>query len=146
MLEKMGRGAPGKVFVKRSKTEQVTYRQMRELTISTAAGLHRLGVRHGQRHCLDAEYRRLHASLVRDQLVGRNLRPDQHGLQGQSTETRSPKCRGQVIVAHASLAPLLSQVDTANIATVVITGGDVIIINDLEEAGQPSSRSGRSRK
>jgi crotonobetaine/carnitine-CoA ligase len=47
MLEKWAASQPHEVFVKVSKTEEVTYRQMRELAVSTAAGLAKLGVRRG---------------------------------------------------------------------------------------------------
>ena len=48
MLEKWVALQPDKVFVKLSKTEEVTYAQMRGLAERTAAGLHQLGVRQGQ--------------------------------------------------------------------------------------------------
>src|ERR1700742_2243982 len=47
MLEKWSASQPDKVFVKISKTEEVTYRQMRDLAASAATGLSRLGVGQG---------------------------------------------------------------------------------------------------
>ena len=47
MLEKWCASQPEKVFVKISRTEEVTYREMRDLAASAAAGLSRLGVSQG---------------------------------------------------------------------------------------------------
>jgi len=47
LLETWAASQPDKVFVKVSTSEEVTYRQMHDLSVSTAAGLARQGVRQG---------------------------------------------------------------------------------------------------
>src|SRR4029077_12054286 len=117
---------PEKVFVKVSNTEEVTYRQMRDLSASTAAGLARLGVRKDD---TVAVWMPNSVDCIRVWFginwLGAVYVPLNTAYKGRLLEHVLENSGARIIVAHASLAALLAQVDTAKIETVIIVGGDV---------------------
>ncbi len=133
LLEKWSALQPKKVFVKLSQAEEVTYRQMRDLAASTAAGLARLGVKQGDNvvvwmpntvDCMRAWFG--------INWLGATYVPINTAYKGHLLEYVLKNAGAKVIVAHASLAGLLAQVDTATIETVVVFGGDPFAIGHLE--------------
>jgi carnitine-CoA ligase len=132
MLEKWAASQPDKVFVKISKTEDVTYRQMRDLAASAAAGLSRLGVSQGDNVIVwmpnSVDCMRVWFGI---NWLGATYVPINTAYKGHLLEHVLDNAGAKVMVAHASLAALLTEVDTAKIETVVIFGGDLIAIKDL---------------
>jgi crotonobetaine/carnitine-CoA ligase len=132
MLEKWSASQPEKVFVKVSKTEEVTYRQMRDLAAATAAGLYRLGVRQGDNVIVwmpnTVDCMRVWFGI---NWLGATYVPINTAYKGHLLEHVLKNAGARIIVAHASLAGLLTQVDTSEIETVVVFGGDPIAISDL---------------
>ena len=132
MLEKWCASQPEKVFVKISKTEEVTYRQMRDLAASAAAGLSRLGVKQGDNVIVwmpnTVDCMRVWFGI---NWLGATYVPINTAYKGHLLEHVLDNAGASVIVAHASLAGLLAEVDTAKIETVIIFGGELIAIKDL---------------
>lgn len=132
MLEKWAASQPDKVFVKVSNTEEVTYRQMRDLAASAAAGLYRLGVRQGDNVIVwmpnTIDCMRVWFGI---NWLGATYVPINTAYKGHLLEHVLENAGARIIVAHASLAGLLVQVETARIETVVIFGGDPVPIKDL---------------
>ena len=133
MLEKWAAAQPDKVFVKLSKTEEVTYRQMRDLAASAAAGLYRLGVRQGDNvivwmpnsiDCMEVWFG--------INWLGATYVPINTAYKGHLLEHVLENAGARIIVAHANLAGLLGQVETAKIETVVVFGGEPAAIKDLK--------------
>lgn len=132
MLETWAASQPDKVFVKLSKTEEVTYRQMRDLAVSTAAGLASLDVKQGD-----------HVSVWMPNTVdclrvwfginwlGAVYVPINTAYKGHLLEHVLENAGARIIVAHASLAATLAQVSTAKIETVAVLGGDPVAIGNL---------------
>ena len=133
MLEKWAASQPDKVFVKVSKAEEVTYRQMRELAVSAAAGLHRLGVRQGDNVIVwmpnTIDCMRVWFGI---NWLGATYVPINTAYKGHLLAHVLENAGARIIVAHASLAELLVQVETAEIETVVIFDGDPVAIKDLK--------------
>lgn len=133
MLEKWAAAQPDKVFVKLSHNEEVTYREMRDVTMSTAAGLHRLGVRQGDNVVVwmpnGVDCLRVWFGI---NWLGATYVPINTAYKGSLLEHVLRNAGAEIIIAHASLAHLLIDVDTANLGKVVILGGDTIAIKDLE--------------
>jgi carnitine-CoA ligase len=133
MLEKWSALQPGKVFVKLSKTEEVTYRRMRDLTVSAAAGLYRLGVRQGDNVIVwmpnSIDCMRVWFGI---NWLGATYVPINTAYKGHLLEHVLENAGAKIIVAHASLAPLLAQVDTAKIEKVIVFDCDAVAIKDLE--------------
>jgi len=127
LLEKWSAVRPAKVFVKVSNTEEVTYRQMCDLSASAAAGLAKLGVRKGD---TVAVWMPNSVDCIRVWFginwLGAVYVPLNTAYKGRLLEHVLENSGARIIVAHASLAALLTQVDTAKIETVIIFGGDVI--------------------
>src|SRR5690348_10023286 len=127
LLEKWSAVRPAKVFVKVSNTEEVTYRQMCDLSASAAAGLAILGVRKGD---TVAVWMPNSVDCIRVWFginwLGAVYVPLNTAYKGRLLEHVLENSGARIIVAHASLAALLTQVDTAKIETVIIFGGDVI--------------------
>ena len=133
MLEKWAASQPDKVFVKVSKTEEVTYRQMRDLAASAAAGLYRLGVRQGDNVIVwmpnSIDCMRVWFGI---NWLGATYVPINTAYKGHLLEHVLENAGASIIVAHASLAGLLAQVETAKIETVVIFEGDPVPIKGLK--------------
>lgn len=133
MLEKWAASQPDKVFVKVSKTEEVTYRQMRDLAVSAAAGLYRLGVRPGDNVIVwmpnTVDCMRVWFGI---NWLGATYVPINTAYKGHLLEHVLENAGATIIVAHASLAKLLAQVETAEIETVVVFGGDPVAIGNLK--------------
>lgn len=133
LLEKWAAAQPDKVFVKVSKTEEVTYGEMRDLAVSAAAGLHKLGVRQGDSvvvwmpntiDCLRAWFA--------INWLGAIYVPINTAYKGRLLEHVLENSGAKVILAHASLAGLLAEVSTAKIDTVVTFSGDPAPIKNLQ--------------
>jgi crotonobetaine/carnitine-CoA ligase len=133
MLEKWAASQPDKVFVKVSKTEQVTYLQMRDMAASTAAGFHRLGVRQGDNVIVwmpnTIDCMRVWFAI---NWLGATYVPINTAYKGHLLEHVLENAGARIIVANASLAGLLAEVETARIETVVIFDGDPVAIKNLE--------------
>jgi crotonobetaine/carnitine-CoA ligase len=133
MLEKWAASQPDKVFVKVSSAEEVTYRQMRDLTVSAAAGLYRLGVRQGDNVIVwmpnTIDCMRVWFGI---NWLGATYVPINTAYKGHLLEHVLENAGARIIVAHASLAKLLAEVETAKIETVVIFDGDPVAIGALE--------------
>jgi crotonobetaine/carnitine-CoA ligase len=132
MLEKWCASQPEKVFIKVSKAEEVTYRQMRNMAASTAAGLSRLGAKSGDTVIVwmpnTVDCMRVWFGI---NWLGATYVPINTAYKGHLLSHVLENAGARIIVAHASLAGLLSQVDTAKIETVVVFGGDPVPIKDL---------------
>ncbi len=133
MLEKWVALQPDKVFVKLSKTEQVTYAQMRGLAECTAAGLHQLGVRQGDTVVVwlpnSVDCLRVWFGI---NWLGATYVPINTAYKGGLLEHVLDNAGAEIIVAHAGLAGRLAEVDTANLKKVVIFGGEPTVIGDLD--------------
>jgi len=132
MLEKWSASQPEKVFVKISKTEQVTYRRMRDLAASAAAGLSRLGVKQGDNVVVwmpnTVDCMRVWFGI---NWLGAVYVPINTAYRGHLLEHVLENAGAKIMVAHAGLAGLLTQVDTAKIETVVVFGDGPIAIKNL---------------
>ena len=137
MLKKWAAKQPGKVFVKLSREEEVTYAGMRDLTVSTAAGLHRLGVRQGQNVVVwlpnGVDCLRVWFAI---NWLGATYVPINTAYKGSLLEHVLNNAGAEIIVVHESLVNLLVDVDTANLRKVVIlgnaAGGEAVKIKRLE--------------
>jgi crotonobetaine/carnitine-CoA ligase len=131
-LEKWCASQPEKIFIKVSKTEEVTYRRMRDVAASAAAGLHRLGVRQGDNVIVwmpnSVDCMRVWFGI---NWLGAVYVPINTAYKGRLLEHVLENAGAKIIVAHASLASLLTHVDTAKIETVVVFGEDPGAIRDL---------------
>jgi len=123
LLEKWSASQPDKVFAKASASEEITYRQMRDLAASTAAGLAKLGVNKGDTVVVwmpnGVDCLRVWFAI---NWLGSVYVPINTAYKGRLLEHVLENAGAKVIVAHASLAPLLSEVDTATIERVVVFG------------------------
>lgn len=132
LLEKWAAAQPDKVFVKVSKSEEVTYRQMRDLAASTASGLARLGVRQGDNVVVwmpnGVDCIRVWFAI---NWLGAVYVPINTAYKGRLLEHVLENAGAKIIVAHASLAGLLAEANTATIETVVVFDGDPVAIRDL---------------
>lgn len=132
LLEAWSARWPEKVFVKLSKDKEVTYRQMRDLAASAAAGLARLGVRQGDNVIVwlpnSVDCLRVWFGI---NWLGAVYVPINTAYKGRLLEHVLENAGAKVIVAHASLVGLLAQAQTAAIETVVIFGGEAVAIKDL---------------
>jgi crotonobetaine/carnitine-CoA ligase len=123
LLEKSAAAQPDKVFVKLSKFEEITYRQMRDLAVAAAAGLHRLGVKQGDNVVVwmpnTIDCLRVWFGI---NWLGATYVPINTAYKGRLLEHVLANAGAKVVVAHASLAGLLADIDTATIETVVVFG------------------------
>jgi crotonobetaine/carnitine-CoA ligase len=133
MLAKWAALQPDKVFVKLSRTEEVSYRQMQDLAISTAAGLYSLGVRQGDRVVVwmpnSLDCLRIWFGI---NWLGATYIPINTAYKGRLLEHVLENAEAQVIVAHHELAGRLTEVDTGKLRKVVIFGAEPIPVKDLE--------------
>ena len=133
MLEKWAAQQPDKVFVKVSATVEVTYSRMRELAASTAAGLARLGVSAGANVVVwmpnTVDCLRVWFGI---NWLGATYVPVNTAYKGHLLEHVLRNAGARVIVAHASLAPLLRDVHTATLQTLVVFGDDPGQIGNLQ--------------
>src|SRR6185369_3554048 len=115
------------------KTEEVSYRQMRDLSASAAAGLAQLGVKQGDTVVVwmpnGVDCLRVWFGI---NWLGAVYVPINTAYKGRLLEHVLRNSGARIIVAHASLAPLLKDVDTAQLETVVVFGGDANPIKDLK--------------
>jgi crotonobetaine/carnitine-CoA ligase len=123
LLEKRAAAQPDKVFVKLSNSEEITYRQMRELAVAAAAGLHRLGVKQGDNVVVwmpnTIDCLRVWFGI---NWLGATYVPINTAYKGRLLEHVLANAGAKIIVAHASLADLLKVIDTATVETVVVFG------------------------
>src|SRR5581483_11934379 len=123
---------PNKVFVKLSRGAEVTYRQMRDLAASTAAGLAALGVRQGDNVLVwlpnSLDCLRVWFGI---NWLGATYVPMNTAYKGLMLEHVLANAGARIILAHAALAPLLADVVTANIDTVIVFDGKAMGINNL---------------
>ncbi|HEY1709542.1 MAG TPA: AMP-binding protein [Rhizomicrobium sp.] len=133
LLEKWAAAQPDKVFVKVSKSEEVTYRQMRDLAASTAAGLAQLGVRQGDTVVVwmpnSIECLRIWFGI---NWLGAIYVPINTAYKGRLLEHVLENAGAKIVVAHASLARLLAEIDTATIETVVVFGSEPCSIEGVQ--------------
>lgn len=120
-LEKWASTQPDKVFVKLSKTEEVTYAQMRDLAESTAAGLQALGVKQGDTVVVwlpnGLDCLRVWFGI---NWLGATYVPINTAYRGQLLQHVLHNAGAEIIVAHAELVGRLADVQTANLKTVVV--------------------------
>lgn len=133
LLEKWAAAQPDKVYAKLSATEQVTFRQMRDMTAATAAGLHRLGVRQGDNVIVwmpnTIDCIRVWFAI---NWLGATYVPINTAYQGGLLEHVLRNAGAEIIVTHAALVDRLAQVDTARLKKVVLFGGAPSPVGDLE--------------
>lgn len=136
MLQKWAAVQPEKVFVKLSADEEVTYRQMHDLAASTAAGLHRLGVRQGDTVIVwlpnSVDCLRVWFGI---NWLGATYVPINTAYKGALLEHVLKNAGSEIIIAHANLAELLKDVKTANLKTVVVIGNERPMIDGLDVQG-----------
>jgi crotonobetaine/carnitine-CoA ligase len=120
-LEKWASIQPDKVFVKLSKTREVTYAAMRELAESAAAGLQAIGVKQGDTvvvwlpnsvDCL--------AVWFGINWLGATYVPINTAYRGQLLQHVLENAGAEIIIAHADLVERLGDVHTSNLKTVVV--------------------------
>ena len=132
LLEKWSASQPSKAFVKVSRTEVATFRQMRDMAASAAAGLYQLGVRQGDTVVVwmpnGIDCMRVWFGI---NWLGATYVPINTAYKGRLLEHVLDNAGAKIIVAHASLAAVLGEVSTAKIETVVIFGGDPAPIKNL---------------
>ena len=125
MLEKWAAVKPNQVFVKVSQTEEVSYRQMHELAVSTAAALYRLGVRKGETVLVwlpnSVECLRVWFGI---NWLGAVYVPINTAYKGHLLEHVISNAGARIMVTVPSLAGVLRQVDTSQVETVVVLGAD----------------------
>ncbi|MDB5271581.1 MAG: ATP-dependent acyl-CoA ligase [Hymenobacter sp.] len=120
-LEKWASTQPDKVFVKLSKTREVTYAAMRDLAESAAAGLQAIGVKQG-----DTVVVWLPNSLDCLKVwfginwLGATYVPINTAYRGQLLQHVLENAGAEIIIAHADLVERLSDVHTSNLNTVVV--------------------------
>lgn len=133
MLEKWSALQPEKIFVKVSKAEEVSYREMRDLAASAAAGLARLGVKQGDNVVVwmpnTVDCLRVWFGI---NWLGATYVPINTAYKGQLLEHVLKNAGARIIVAQASLAGLLAQVNTATIETVIVFGEEPSPIGNLD--------------
>ena len=132
VLEKWAASQPDKVYLSQGPGRELTYRQMRDLSARTAAGLHRLGVRQGQTVVVwlpnGVDCLRVWFGI---NWLGATYVPINTAYKGRLLEHVLDNAGAEVIVVHADLASRLNDVDTATLRTVVIVGGDPLALGDL---------------
>ena len=133
MLEKWVAVQPDKVFVKLSKTEQVTYAQMRDLAERTAAGLHSLGVRQGDTVVVwlpnSVDCLRIWFGI---NWLGATYVPINTAYKGGLLEHVLDNAGAEIVVAHAGLVGRLADVDTASVRKVIVFNGEPTVLGNLE--------------
>lgn len=120
-LEKWASIQPDKVFVKLSKTREVTYAAMRALAESAAAGLQAIGVKQGDTvvvwlpnslECL--------AVWFGINWLGATYVPINTAYRGQLLQHVLENAGAELIIAHADLVERLGDVQTSKLKTVVV--------------------------
>lgn len=133
MLEKWSTLQPDKTFVKLSRTEDVTYRRMRELAATTAAGLYSLGVRQDDRVVVwlpnGLDCLRVWFGI---NWLGATYIPINTAYKGKLLEHVLDNAGAEVIVVHHKLVRHLDDVDTGRLKKVVVFGTAPAQIKDLE--------------
>lgn len=133
MLEKWVATQPDKVFVKLSRSEEVTYREMHDLAASTATGLHRLGVRQGDNVVVwmpnGIDCLRVWFGI---NWLGATYVPINTAYKGSLLAHVLKNAGAEIIIAHASLAGLLKDVNTASLKQVVVFNGEAASIDGLD--------------
>lgn len=136
MLEKWVAVQPDKVFVKLSRSEEVTYREMFDLAVLTAAGLYRLGVRQGDTVVVwmpnGIDCLRVWFGI---NWLGATYVPINTAYKGGLLEHVLKNAGAETIVAHAGLAGLLKEVNTGSLRQVVVFGGEAPAIEELAVYG-----------
>jgi crotonobetaine/carnitine-CoA ligase len=131
LLEKWCATQPDKAFVKVSREEEVTYRAMRDMAASTAAGFAQLGVKQSDNVVVwmpnTVDCLRVWFGI---NWLGAVYVPINTAYRGRLLAHVLENAGARIIVAHASLAPLLAEVDTATLRTVVVFGAEPVPIKD----------------
>ena len=124
VLEKWAARQPDEVFVTEGRGRELSYRQMRELSARTAAGLHALGVRQGHNVVVwmpnGIDCLRVWFGI---NWLGATYVPINTAYRGRLLEHVLENAGAQLIVVHAELLPLLAEVDTATLRRAVVVGG-----------------------
>ena len=132
VLEKWAASQPDKVYLSEGAGRELTYRQMRDLSARTAAGLHRLGVRQGQTVVVwlpnGVDCLRVWFGI---NWLGATYVPINTAYKGRLLEHVLDNAGADLIVVHADLAARLTEVDTATLRTAVIVGGAPIALGNL---------------
>lgn len=147
MLEKWVATQPDKVFVKLSRSEEVTYREMHDLAASTATGLHRLGVRQGDNVVVwmpnGIDCLRVWFGI---NWLGATYVPINTAYKGSLLAHVLKNAGAEIIIAHASLAGLLKDVNTASLKQVVVFNGEAASIDGLDVHDASVLESGNDDK
>lgn len=135
VLEKWARLQPDKVFVSEGAGRELTYRQMRDLSARTAAGLHALGVRPGDNvvvwlpngvDCLKVWFG--------INWLGATYVPINTAYRGRLLEHVLDNAGAHLIVVHADLLPRLCEVSTATLRKAVVVGGEGLPVSGVPSA------------
>ena len=123
VLEKWAARQPDKVFVTEGAGRDITYRQMRDLSVRTAAALHALGVRHGQNVVVwlpnGIDCLRVWFGI---NWLGATYVPINTAYRGRILEHVLDNAGAELIVVHADLLSRLAEVDTATLRKAVVVG------------------------
>lgn len=125
LMDRWARERPDKVFLKFGDDgEEWTYAQLRRMSVQTALGLQRLGVRQGD-HVLvwmpnDRDCLRVYFAV---QYLGAVFVAINTAYKGSLLAHVVDNADAKLAVIHADLLPRLSEVDTAMLQTVVVAGG-----------------------
>lgn len=133
MLQKWAAAQPDKVFLQLPGVAGVSYAQMLDLTIRTAAGLHALGVKQDDRVVVwlpnGLDCLRVWFAI---NWLGATYVPVNTAYRGRLLEHVLANADAELIVAHAGLAGLLSEVDTGSLKKLVVLAGEAEPIEGLE--------------
>jgi crotonobetaine/carnitine-CoA ligase len=136
MLQKWAGLQPEKVFLQLPGAPGVTYREMLQLTMNTAAGLHALGVKQDDRVVVwlpnSLDCLRVWFAI---NWLGATYVPINTAYKGRVLEHVLANADAELIVAHAELARLLRDVDTARLKKLVVLAGDGEAVSGLEMLG-----------
>ncbi|MCC6921176.1 MAG: AMP-binding protein [Alphaproteobacteria bacterium] len=123
LLERWAEAQPEKIFVKAQSEDGVSYRAMRDRVAATAAALAALGVKHGDKVVVwmpnGVDCIRVWFAI---NWLGAVYVPINTAYKGHLLEHVLRNAGAKVMVAHASLARLLEDTDTAEVETVVVFG------------------------
>jgi crotonobetaine/carnitine-CoA ligase len=125
LLERWTAHRPDQVYLKLAADRELTYAQMREATARTAAGLHALGVRQDDTVVVwmpnGLDCLRVWFAI---NWLGATYVPINTAYRGRLLEHVLDNAGAALVVAHASLVDRLADIDTAQVRTLVVFGGE----------------------
>lgn len=133
MLEKWARLRPDETFVKMPSRQEYSFTDIKNLVVETAAGLHELGVRHGD-HVIVWLPNGLDCLRVWFAInwLGAVYIPINTAYKGKLLEHVLDNSGAKVLIGHPDLVPHLSDVDLAELEKVVVLADAAPAIKGLQ--------------